>query len=116
VSEQSGLIDKFPYQMTPVIFTAARDARICDSGDERMKKTLIALLLLAVGRMKKTDSGTRTAALTVTNNSVDSVGSTISLGTSFAYFTQVQETDPNTGIPWTNSGFNTAQVGVKTVS
>ncbi len=69
-----------------------------------------------VGRMKKTDSGTRTSALTVTNNSVDSIGSTISLGTSFAYFTQVQETDPNTGVPWTNSGFNTTQVGVKTVS
>ncbi len=69
-----------------------------------------------VGRMKKTDSGTRTSALTVTNNSVDSIGSTISLGTSYAYYTQVQETDPNTGVPWTNSGFNTAQVGVKTVS
>jgi hypothetical protein len=69
-----------------------------------------------VGRMKKTDSGTRTAALTVTNNAVDSIGSTISLGTSYAYYTQISEVDVNTSLPWTNAGFNTVQLGVKTVS
>jgi hypothetical protein len=72
--------------------------------------------VINVGRMLKTDSGTRTAALTVTNNGVDSIGSTIALGTSYKYYTQVQETDPNTGIGWTNGGFNTTQIGVKTVS
>jgi hypothetical protein len=72
--------------------------------------------VVVVGRMEKTDSGTRTANLFGLNGGTEADGSSISLGTSYAYFTQVIETDPATGVPFTNSGFNTLQVGVKTAS
>jgi hypothetical protein len=69
-----------------------------------------------VSRLLKNNSGTRTASQTVTSNSVDAIATAINLGTSYQYATQILETDPNTGIPWTVTGFNAAQCGVETVS
>jgi hypothetical protein len=72
--------------------------------------------VIVVGRMEKTDSGTRTAKLLALNGGTEVDGSSIALGTSYAYFTEVLETDPATGVPWVNAGFNAAQIGVETAS
>ena len=72
--------------------------------------------VILVGRAEKTDSGTRTANLFALNNGNEVDGSSIALGTSYKYSTQVLETDPNTGIPFTNAGFNTLQAGITTAS
>lgn len=69
-----------------------------------------------VSRLLKNNSGTRTASQTVTSNGVDAIATAINLGTSYQYATQILETDPNTGIAWTVTGFNAAQCGVETVS
>jgi hypothetical protein len=76
--------------------------------------TIVAVVNVA--RLAKSDAGARTAALTITNGAGDITGSTINLGTSYGYYTQIQEVDPATGSPWLNSGFNTTQIGVTTVS
>lgn len=72
--------------------------------------------VINIGRMKKTDSGTRTANLFALNGGTEVDGSSIALGTSYAYYQQVLEVDPNTNAPWTNSGFNTAQLGCETLT
>lgn len=69
-----------------------------------------------VARLAKSDAGARTAAQTITNGAVDVIGPSISPGTSFAYSLQIQEIDPNTAQPWTDAGFNTVQVGMKTLT
>lgn len=69
-----------------------------------------------VSRMNKSTSGTRTVSQVVTNNGVDQVASAVSLATSYTYYLQVSETDPNTGAPWTQAGFNTIQTGLITES
>ena len=72
--------------------------------------------VINIGRMKKTDAGTRTAALFALNGGTEVDGSSIALGTSYAYYQQVLEVDPNTNAPWTNSGFNTLQLGCETLT
>jgi hypothetical protein len=72
--------------------------------------------LVHISRIKKTDSGARTAAQTITSQGVDAISSTLSPGTSYAYFLQVSETDPATGAPYTTTGVNQIQSGVKTVA
>jgi hypothetical protein len=69
-----------------------------------------------VGRIEKTDAGTRTAKLFALNGGTEVDGASIALGTSYSYNTQVLEVDPNTGIPFTNAGFNTLQAGILTAS
>jgi len=69
-----------------------------------------------VSRMLKSTSGTRTVSQVVTNNSVDQVASAQSLNTTYTYYQQISETDPNTSLPWTQSGFNTIQTGLITES
>jgi hypothetical protein len=69
-----------------------------------------------MSRMLKSTSGTRTVSQTITNGGSDQIASAVALGTSYGYFLQVSETDPNTGLPYTQSGFNTIQTGVETVS
>lgn len=69
-----------------------------------------------VSRVRKDDVGTRTVAQKVTSNGVDATGPTISLGTTYKYYTQILETDPNTSAPWTVANFNLAQAGLETLS
>jgi len=72
--------------------------------------------LVHVSRVKKDSSGTRTFAQTITSNGVDVIGSTTAPGTSYGYFTQVSETDPNTALPWTQAGVNNIQCGLETIA
>lgn len=72
--------------------------------------------LVHISRVKKDASGTRTFAQTITSNGVDAIGATLAPGTSYAYFSQVSETDPNTGSSWSQAAFNAMQAGLETVS
>jgi hypothetical protein len=69
-----------------------------------------------VSRMLKSTSGTRTVSQVITNNGVDNVASADSLGTTYQYYQQTAETDPNTNLPWTAAGVNTVQTGLITES
>jgi hypothetical protein len=69
-----------------------------------------------VSRMEKSTSGTRTVSQVITNNGNDQVASAQSLGTSYTYYQQISESDPNTNQPWTQAGFNTIQSGLITES
>ena len=72
--------------------------------------------IIHVSRVKKDAAGTRTFAQTITSNGADAIGATQAPGTSYAYFLQVSETDPNTAQPWKQAGFNAMQAGLETVA
>ena len=73
--------------------------------------------LIHISRVKKDAAGTRTFAQTITSNGVDATGPTQAPGTSFAYYAQISETDPNTGLPYTQGAFNAPlQCGLKTIA
>lgn len=82
--------------------------------DSSVTGTIAGVIL--VGRSEKTDAGTRTANLFALNNGHEVDGSSIALATSYKYNTQILEVDPNTGIPFTNAGFNTLEAGITTAS
>jgi hypothetical protein len=69
-----------------------------------------------VSRMLKSTSGTRTVSQVVTSNGVDQVGPAQSLNTTYTFYEQISETDPNTGLGWSQSGFNQIQTGLITES
>ena len=96
----------------------ASDSKVGDRMSNTFPPTA-ATTILAVGhvsRYKKTASGTRTGSQTITSNGIDAVASPNSPGTSYAYYLQISQTDPNTGLPYTQSGFNQLQAGLETVS
>lgn len=64
-----------------------------------------------VGVAKKTDAGTRTIAPRVKSGGSEQVGSNISPGTTYTYYSAAIDTDPATGVAWTPSGLNAAEVG-----
>jgi hypothetical protein len=65
----------------------------------------------------KQDTGAqRTIAPFIRSGGSDFPGNNIALGTSYAYYLEVKETDPNTSAAWTVSGFNAAEFGAKMIS
>lgn len=68
-------------------------------------------------RAEKDDANVRSIAAMARNNSVDSSpGTTFTLPSSYLYINQIWLTDPNTGVGWTQSGFNTAEFGLVVIS
>lgn len=72
---------------------------------------IFAAQLCSVAR--KDDAGTRSIANTVRSNATDLDGATKPLNTTYSWFLDIYETDPNTGSPWTKTGFDAAWIGVK---
>jgi hypothetical protein len=73
--------------------------------------------LIHISRVKKDAAGTRTFAQTITSNGTDAVGPTQAPGTTYAYYAQISEVDPNTNLPWTTGSFNApVQCGIETVA
>jgi hypothetical protein len=66
--------------------------------------------------MRKDDAGTRNAAQVCLSAGVTEVGTTIALGNTYNYYSDVLEKDPNTNAQWTLSGYNAATFGVKEIS
>lgn len=68
-------------------------------------------------RVRKDDAGTRTVAAVCRSAATDYLGASVNPSNSYAYLaTQLYPTDPATGLPWTVSGLNAAEFGVKFVS
>lgn len=74
--------------------------------------TIYGVMVTASAR--KDDAGTRAIRLHAKSGAVDQQSpSDIALGTTRARVMALYETDPNTGAPWTKSGFNAAQFGFR---
>jgi hypothetical protein len=67
-------------------------------------------------RARKTDQGTKTIRPVVRSGGTDFAGTTVTPAVSYVYQAQIYETDPNTSIPWTTAGVNTAEAGMQIVS
>lgn len=63
--------------------------------------------------MKKADAGPCTVAPVVRYSTTDYTGSDLSPSTSYAYGLVVQETNPGTGVQWTDTDFNASEFGYK---
>lgn len=62
---------------------------------------------------KKDDAGTRSIAGVVRSGGTNYEGGAQALSTSYAYYLDVRETDPDTSAPWTKTGVDNAQFGIK---
>lgn len=62
---------------------------------------------------KKDDAGARSICSVTRSGGSDTDGTTLALSTSYLFYMQVIETDPNTAAAWTQSGWNAAEFGVK---
>jgi hypothetical protein len=60
---------------------------------------------------KKDDSGTRSISSVIRSGGADTNGTTQALSTSYTYYLQIAESDPNTSAAWTKSGFDAAEFG-----
>jgi hypothetical protein len=68
---------------------------------------------------RKDDGGGTTrqiAQITVEGGSVTETGATQTLGTSYQYYMDVLEADPNTAVAWTTTNFNNASFGVDEIA
>lgn len=65
------------------------------------------------GMIGKTDAGARTAGIVVRSGGADYVSSDITPGVGVGRFALTYETDPDTGLPWDETGINSAEFGVK---
>lgn len=66
--------------------------------------------------LRKTDAGDMAFAPVVKSGATTSDGATKALTESYAVYTEVWVTDPDTGIQWTEAGVNAMEAGVKLVS
>lgn len=62
---------------------------------------------------KKDDSGTRSVCAVCRSGGADYDGDTQALGTTYADYRQIRETDPATSAAWTRTDLNSAEFGVK---
>lgn len=62
---------------------------------------------------RKDDAGTRTLKPSYKGGGVVYDGTGVNITTSYLCYSDTLETDPATGVAWTNSGLNAAQFGVK---
>lgn len=62
---------------------------------------------------RKNDAGYRALQSVARSGGADYDGASTDLLSTYAYYRALREVDPATGLPWTVSGFNAAQFGVK---
>lgn len=65
---------------------------------------------------RKDNSGTREFAMVARPGSTDRDGATKTLGTSYSFFTEIRETNPDTSAAWTISEINATEFGLKLVT
>ena len=63
--------------------------------------------------LRKTDSGARTVTVPLKSGSVEAAGSSQTPIASYVYYSNYQDTDPNTSASWTESGVNSLTAGAK---
>jgi hypothetical protein len=65
---------------------------------------------------RKTDAATRTMNLTTKSGATTTDSTAVTLAASYAGYSRIYETDPNTASAWTVSGVNALQIGQKVAS
>ena len=74
--------------------------------------SVLAVEVLSFAR--KDDAGTRTIAPVIRTGSTDAVGTSVNLSTSYAFYSQIFETNPANGsAAWTVSDVNSSEFGAK---
>jgi hypothetical protein len=77
--------------------------------------TIVAVVNNLIAR--KDDIGTRVLSDEIRSGGSNSAGANqLTLTTSYAHLQQIRETDPATGVAWTNTGLNNVQLGETVVS
>jgi hypothetical protein len=66
--------------------------------------------------LRKTDSGARTATVQLKSGTTEVTGTSQSPTASYLYFSNYQDTDPNTSAAWTASAVNSVSAGAKVAS
>jgi hypothetical protein len=67
-------------------------------------------------RISKDDAVARSASITCRSGSTDSIGTAISVPSSFTTFNLINTVDPATGVAWTNGGVNGQESGLEIIS
>lgn len=62
---------------------------------------------------KKNDAGSKSLTPVIRSSGADYDGSVFTVGNSYNYSLDIRETDPATGVAWTESGVNSAEFGIK---
>ncbi|WP_425616693.1 hypothetical protein NA78x_000347 [Anatilimnocola sp. NA78] len=88
------------------------DSDLYTHGNVSGASSIIAIQANIVAR--KTDVTDFDMNLTVKSGSTEDDGAAVTVSsTDFANYTRILETDPDTGVAWTQSGLNSAQIGPK---
>ena len=66
--------------------------------------------------MYKSDAGNRMTAAVITSSGTTATGSNLALGSSGLLANVIAQTDPATGVAWTQSGVNASHPGYTIVS
>jgi hypothetical protein len=72
--------------------------------------------IMVWARARKDDAGTRQLSVSARSSGTDLFGPTFSVASSYAYYSTIYETDPNTSLPWTVAGLNAAEFGLKVIA
>lgn len=64
-------------------------------------------------RAKKTDAGAKNVAHMVKSGGTEYTSADVALSTSYAYYSEIYDTDPTDSAAWTTTKFNAMQVGFK---
>jgi hypothetical protein len=77
---------------------------------------LATIMVTTRAFMQKSDAGTRTASVQLKSVSTTTSPAALVLSTSWGWAWQSYLNDPGTGLPWTATGVNNAQIGPTTVA
>lgn len=105
---------------TPTLFTQNNASDVVNDVDlynfEAVNNTTI-LGVQVNALVDKSDAGTRTAANVIKSGATTLVKATYSpVTTTPIFYSNIQETDPNTSAAWTQSNLNAAEFGIKVIS
>lgn len=65
---------------------------------------------------RKDDAATRTLTKVIRSGGVAYTGLNLAMTTTYAYYLDINETDPATGSAWTKAGVNAAEIGVQEIA
>lgn len=106
-----------PDDDTTYIESGTNDQRTVCGFDDLIPTGAAIKGIAVVWNMKKTDAGASTVAPVIRQSATNYDGTAQAPSDSaYAYFGQVYEQDPDTSAAWTESGFESAEFGVKKVS
>lgn len=111
-SSSFAMVDNIPPNDAQFL-AGANDGDRTDLALENLGGTVVSIVGVVVkSRQWKTDAGTATTAIGMVSGGDEEQSATRALTTAPTYYTDVFETDPDTGALWTPSGFNAADLSL----